>query len=87
MTKLTLYIDNDLVSSAKKYAKLSGTSVSKMVSNYFKSIGKVYKSNVEEDDGIAPSVREMMGIVPDRGATDREIRDSYHRHIRNKGKK
>jgi nucleoside diphosphate kinase len=87
MTKLTLYIDDSLVSKIKKYAKQNGTSVSKMVTNYFMSLGKKYVINNEDDDGIAPSVREMMGIIPDTGATDREIRESYHKHIRKKGEK
>jgi hypothetical protein len=87
MTKLTLYIDDSLVAKIKKFARQNGTSVSKMVSNYFMSLGKKYAIDNEADDGIAPSVREMMGIIPDNGATDREIRESYHKHIRDKGKK
>jgi len=82
MTKLTLYIDDSLVTKIKKYARQNGTSVSKMVSNYFMSISKPY-SNVGKDE-MAPIVQEMMGLIPDDGATDKEIRDSYHKHIRDK---
>ncbi len=85
MTKLTLYIDDTLITKIKKYARQNGTSVSKMVTNYFMSLSKPYP--IDNDEEMSPVVREMMGLIPDTGATDREIRESYHKHVGEKHKK
>jgi hypothetical protein len=58
-TKLTLTIDDSVISSAKKYAKRKNTSVSDIVENYLKSI------TVKEDKtpGISPRVLKLMGSI------------------------
>jgi Family of unknown function (DUF6364) len=59
-TKLTLSINEEVVESAKKYAKKKGTSLSGIVENYLKSI-----STSKSDTGaIAPLVKKMMGTLP-----------------------
>jgi Family of unknown function (DUF6364) len=42
-TKLTLSIDEKLVASAKKYAQVNKTSVSKIVSNYLRTLNSGVK--------------------------------------------
>lgn len=58
-TKLTLSIDDQVVESAKKYARSKGKSLSGIVENYLKSISNS-KSGVTE---ISPRVRKLMGSI------------------------
>jgi hypothetical protein len=39
-TKLTLVLDNYIVQSAKEYSRTQGTSISKLVENYFYALTK-----------------------------------------------
>ena len=58
-TKLTLTIDDNVISSAKKYAQRKGKSLSHLVENYLKSIGT-------KDTGtyvISPKVSKLRGII------------------------
>lgn len=84
MTKLTLYIDNSLATKAKKYAKQNNTSVSKLVSAFFKAMGRPYK--VDDSDVIAPFIREISGILEDDGKSYKEIRNEYYDHLEKKRK-
>lgn len=58
-TKLTLSIDNEVIIKAKKYAKISGRSLSDLIENYLK---KIISSDVE-DFTISPKVRNLMGSI------------------------
>lgn len=61
-TKLTLTIEQELISKAKKYAKNKGRSLSDLVENYFKFITKT--SEIENDSfEISPKVKSLMGSV------------------------
>ena len=58
-TKLTLTIEDKVISSAKKYAQRKGKSLSHLVENYLKSIGT-------KDTGthvISPKVSKLRGII------------------------
>lgn len=55
--KLTLSIDDQVIESAKKYARGKGTSLSGIVENYLKSISNT-KSGVPE---ISPRIKRLMG--------------------------
>jgi hypothetical protein len=57
-TKLTLSLDKDIINEAKKYAKFSHKSISKMIENYLKNI----VSNNDDDD-LTPIVNELAGSV------------------------
>jgi hypothetical protein len=83
MTKLTLYLDDKLVKTTKKFAKRSGTSLSKLTANYYKAITKGYK---KPDEEIPQVVREMIGILKDDGKSYKQIREEYYEHIANKHK-
>jgi hypothetical protein len=55
--KLTLTIDNQVISKAKKYAKSSGRSLSDLVENYLKNLTSADKG----DRDISPRVKSLMG--------------------------
>ena len=58
-TKLTLTIEEKVVSSAKKYARKRGKSLSGLVENYLKSV-----SRKEQDQTIlTPKVSRLKGVI------------------------
>lgn len=58
-TKLTLTIEEKVISSAKKYARKEGKSLSNLVENYLKSI-----SSGETDlQSLSPTVTKLMGVI------------------------
>lgn len=58
-TKLTLTIEEEVISSAKKYAQKKGKSLSNLVENYLKSI-----SSKETDlNTLSPKVTKLMGVI------------------------
>lgn len=58
-TKLTLTIDNSLVSIAKKYAKNKGKSLSDIVENYLMTL----TSKENKDETISPRILKLMGTI------------------------
>ena len=58
-TKLTLSMDDQVIESAKKYAKGKGKSLSGIVENYLKSISNSKSSSA----GISPRVKKLMGSI------------------------
>lgn len=58
-TKLTLTIEDKVISSAKKYAQKKGKSLSHLVENYLKSISVKELNN----SGMSPKVSKLMGII------------------------
>jgi hypothetical protein len=58
-TKLTLSIDNDVITKAKRYAKNTGRSLSDLIENYLKNI----TSADDEDFTISPKVKALMGSI------------------------
>jgi len=58
-TKLTLTIEDNVIVSAKKYARQRGKSLSNIVENYLKSI------SVSEESlpTLSPKVSKLMGSV------------------------
>jgi hypothetical protein len=58
-TKLTLKLDNDVISRAKKYAQERKTSLSKMIESYLD-----YVTKPEPDDSdITPLVKSLSGVI------------------------
>lgn len=63
-TKLTLTIDKQVITKAKKYAKNSGRSLSDLIESYLKNVvSSIDKGEFE----ISPRVKALMGSfkVPD----------------------
>jgi len=56
-TKLTLSIDNQVITNAKEYAKNSGRSLSDLIESYLKYI----TSSNKDDFSISPKVKALMG--------------------------
>ncbi len=68
-TKLTLRLEEDLIKSAKRYASMSGKSVSQMVADYFYVLDK---TNLKKRQQITPIVKSLKGSLrnPDLNETD-----------------
>ena len=58
-TKLTLTIDDNVIDSAKKYARMKGKSLSGIVENYLKSISTQDENTPE----LSPKVTRLMGVI------------------------
>jgi hypothetical protein len=74
MSKLTLSVDDAVVSRAKRYAKKQGVSVSKMVEAYLAAVADP-PTRVTVD---TPVLRAVRGIVKKADVAD------YKRHLANK---
>jgi len=71
MSKLTLSVDDRVVSRAKRYAKLRGASVSQMVEAYLDAVAGP-RSPATEDAPILRSVR---------GSLKKADLEQYKRHL------
>jgi hypothetical protein len=58
-TKLTLTIDDSVISIAKKYAKQKGKSLSDIVENYLMSL----TSKENKVESISPKILKLMGAI------------------------
>lgn len=59
VTKLTLTIEDKVISSAKIYAQKKGKSLSHLVENYLKSISVNEAGNL----AISPRVTKLRGVI------------------------
>lgn len=59
VTKLTLTIDDSVISVAKKYAKKKGKSLSDIVENYLMSL----TAKESKSEPISPRILKMMGCI------------------------
>ena len=79
--KLTLYIEDGLISYVKNYAKENHLSVSKVVNNFLailkQETGKQTKEKIEKP---APLTRSLKGILAESNI---DISD-YQKHLENK---
>jgi len=76
-TKLTLNIEKDLITIAKKYAQESQQSLSALVQNYFKHLKS--ESKTQDDIEISPIVKNLSGIINLRN--DYDYKKDYRKHI------
>ena len=58
-TKLTLTIDDAVISVAKKYAKNKGKSLSDIVENYLKTL----TSKESKENTVSPRILKLMGVI------------------------
>jgi hypothetical protein len=63
MSKLTLSVDDTVVSRAKRYAKTQGVSISKMVEAYLSAVVAEPTSRVAADTPVLRSVRGVLKNV------------------------
>jgi antitoxin component of RelBE/YafQ-DinJ toxin-antitoxin module len=75
MAKLTLSVDDRVVSRAKQYAKKRGISVSAMVEAYLASVAQSSSPPV----AAAPVLRSIRGVLrkADAGAYHKHLADKY----------
>ena len=59
MSKLTLSMDDAVISRAKRYAKTHGTSVSKLVETYLASVA----GSERQSSGDTPILRTIRGLL------------------------
>ncbi|MBI4691628.1 MAG: hypothetical protein HY754_15395, partial [Nitrospirae bacterium] len=72
-------MDERLIKDAKKIAGDRGTSLSKMVSNYFRSLSMEQKKEFIE----SPILSEVSGLLASK-KTKKELLRSYKKHIEEK---
>ncbi len=58
-TKLTIKLDNDVISRAKRYAKHRRTSLSRMIESFLDSVTQ----NETDDIEITPLVKSLSGVI------------------------
>jgi hypothetical protein len=58
VSKLTLSVDDQVISRAKNYAKQSGVSISEMVENYLSAVAEPMEARHN-----APILRSVRGIL------------------------
>ena len=69
-TKLTVRVDRELVEIGKRFARQHGTSLSRLVENYLRSL-----SFTHEDEGYnTPVLQRLTGILP----PDVSLEDHHH---------
>jgi hypothetical protein len=76
-TKLTLRLDDDLIEQAKIYAKDTGRSLSKIVSDYFLLLSNPAS---EEFPCITQNVSKLRGILKGSGISE----EDYKQHLEDK---
>ncbi len=75
-TKLTLRLDDRVISRAKREARKRGKSVSQMVSEFFDSLD----GGVTSPDAYPPVTRSLLGALHGKQVSV----DDYRRHLRDK---
>ena len=71
-TKLTLRLDDRLISRAKAHAKGAGKSLSQIVAEYFAAL----LSPAPESTAPTPAVSSLRGVLKDSGVSgERDYRD------------
>ena len=72
-TKLVLHIDKSVVARAKRYSKRHRTSISRLVSHMLAKLPN------DEDTGLTPGVRRLVGLLPRTVSVE-----EHRRHLRGK---
>jgi hypothetical protein len=73
--KLTLSLDGTVIESAKTYAKLHNTSLSKLIESYLDSLTKRKKKGVD----ITPLVESLSGVIELEENFD--AKDAYSKYL------
>ena len=75
-TKLTLRMEKGLVKSAKAEARRRGKSVSRIVAEFFESLGR----RRETESPLPPVTSSLFGILKGHDVSE----EDYRRHLREK---
>ena len=70
-TKLTVRVNDQLIQSAKRYARKRGVSLSHLIENYLNSLA------VEQDEPLVqtPILQRISGILPEEASIE-----DHHKH-------
>ena len=74
-TKLTLRLEEQLITRAKAHAKKRGKSVSQMVADYFALLDRD-----DQSETLAPLTRSLYGTLGSTAANE----DTYRKHLEEK---
>lgn len=74
-TKLTLKLNAGIIKDAKRYAKESNTSLSKLIENYLSAI----TSKKDDKRKINPIVKSLTGII--KLDDEKDVRKSYSKYL------
>jgi hypothetical protein len=77
-TKLTIKLDNDVISRAKRYAKNRKTSLSKMIESYLDTVTKPDSKKIK----ITPLVRSLSGVI--KLPADYDYKEDYADYLTKK---
>jgi hypothetical protein len=75
-TKLTLRLDDSLITHAKKYAKNEGKSISQIVSDYFRAIPNYSKKDKKK---LGPVTTQLRGCLKGAQFDEKEYRQHLER--------
>jgi hypothetical protein len=75
---LTIKLDDDVISRAKRYAKHRKTSLSKMIESYLDSVTKPNSKKIE----ITPLVKSLSGVIT--LPVDYDYKKDYADHLTSK---
>jgi len=78
-TKLTLRLDESVIRSAKRAARIRGVSLSQMVTGYFQAVSEGKKKKLE----ATPVLAEISGVLSQK-ADAKKLMVGYRRHIAEK---
>jgi vacuolar-type H+-ATPase catalytic subunit A/Vma1 len=78
-TKLTLRLDDTVIRKAKKTARTTGVSLSRMVEDYFKSVGELEQHEVR----VSPVLYEVSGVLSGK-YDDTQLRAGYRKYLAEK---
>jgi hypothetical protein len=83
-TKLTLRLDRELIKQAKRYAQERGTSISRIVADYFKALSASEEPTEEVGDGwksqLPPITKRFVSRRPPNNISEAD----YYRHLEEK---
>ncbi|MDR3221539.1 MAG: DUF6364 family protein [Candidatus Accumulibacter sp.] len=77
-TKLTLRLEDSLIEKAKRYARQSGKSVSRLVEDYFALLPAIPAR--EQKPAPSPRLQALRGVLKGVGADKQD----YYRHLEEK---
>ena len=72
-TKLTLYLDKEIIEEAKTYAKSQQVSLTMLIENYLNSLTRTTKKK----SAVSPLVESLTGIIPN----DYDEKKDYRNYI------
>ena len=79
-TKLTLRLDEDLIREAKALARQRGTSLSRLVADYFRALSRSCPERPDEE-ALPPLTRSLVGALHEADLDEEDYRaDRAQKH-------